>query len=145
MLLNPGVRSHPIAVTTSVPVRPRLGRAFAAAGFVAWVGGALSGAAFRADETPGMMFAQTLVHLLFGWPFALGALVLAAVAYTALRRTRWLRRPVVIGVGAVAGTVAVGWMRSPGLIGWCAAVGALTGALWWRVAFGRAGIPVGDA
>jgi hypothetical protein len=117
---------------------------FAAAGLAAWVGGALSGAMFRVGETPATMFAQVIVHLLFGWPFALGALVLAAVAYAALRRTRWLRRRVVIGVGAVAGAAAVGWMRTPGLTGWCAAAGALTGALWWRVAFGRAGIPVGE-
>jgi hypothetical protein len=124
------------------PVRPRVGRAFAAAGLAAWVGGALSGVVVRAGDTAATMFAQTLVHLWFGWPVALAALLVAAAAHAALRRTRWLRRRVVIGVGAVAGAGAVGWMRHPGVIGWCAAVGALTGALWWRVAFGRAALPV---
>ncbi len=80
-------------------------------------------------EEPASGLARMIVHLVFGLPMAL-------VAYVVLRSTRWLQRRLAIRVGALAGCVAVGWTREPRLGGWCAGMGALTGALCWRVAYG---------
>ena len=81
---------------------------------------------------------------LFGWPFVLGLLLVAAIVYLLARRANVVSKRFTITTGVILGGIIGIIARMPLLPVWAAAViGGLAGAVWWRVA--RVDRPVSPA
>ena len=114
-------------------------RTFGAAAATA-LGGMAAGAAVR-SVVLGERHPEAAAYLvvLFGWPFALLAVVAALTAYAVLcaaGRGTWVTAWTATAFGLALGAAAGLWLRDALLGPWAAGVGAAAGRVWWAAAGG---------
>ena len=117
---------------------PRLVGAFLAASGVALGGIALGQMVVTGVRGHYDGAGAAFIIVLFGWPVALGAALLAVPVYAVLARRGKVSARAAVGTGAAFGLlVGLIWLGEPLMAVWSPIVGALAGRTWWGVACPR--------